>query len=195
MGQNPAVKAHGLLKGPITINTANVLLQLLPHLPPLESQQVRERIFSMCTRPPPPPRGGSHSNARNRDCCTPRAGSPTPAACEQQPRKIWPPTPRRTSTSQCEHAGSPDGSQRHCTPGAPPCSAFVSGLRYSVARASVILKAQMARPLLQLHSYAHLYLPTLSLHGQLFEVHTRQVRTIGGATLHHVAMAHQKYSN
>ena len=42
----------------------------------------------------------------------------------------------------------------------------------------------MARPLVQFHSYAHLYLLTLSLHGPLFEVYIRQVWTIGGATLH-----------
>ena len=64
-----------------------------------------------------------------------------------------------------------------------------------VARASVASKTQLARPLLQLHSYAHSYLPTLSLHGQLFEVYTKQVWTVSGATLHHVAMAHQKYFN
>ena len=46
------------------------------------------------------------------------------------------------------------------------------------------------RPLLQLHSYAHSYLPILSLHGQRYEVCTGPVRTIGGSTLHHVAMAH-----
>ena len=68
-------------------------------------------------------------------------------------------------------------------------------LRHSVAWASVALKTQLARPLLQLHSYAHSYLHTPSLHGQLFEVYTRQVRTTSGATLHHVAMAHQKYLN
>ena len=67
--------------------------------------------------------------------------------------------------------------------------------RHSVAQASVALKTQLAHPLLQLHSYAHLYLPVLFLHGQLFEVYARQVRTISGATLHHVAMAHQKYLN
>ena len=68
-------------------------------------------------------------------------------------------------------------------------------LKHSVARASVALKEQLARLLLQLHSYAHSYLPILSLHGQLYAVYTRQVRTIGGATLHHMAMAHQKYLN
>ena len=67
--------------------------------------------------------------------------------------------------------------------------------RYSLAQASVARKVQLAHPLLQLHSYAHSYLPMLSLHGQLFEVYARQVRTISGATLHHVAMAHQNYLN
>ena len=67
--------------------------------------------------------------------------------------------------------------------------------RHSVAWASVALKTQLAHPLLQLHSYAHSYLPVLFLHGQLFEVYARQVRTISGATLHHVTMAHQKYLN
>ena len=42
---------------------------------------------------------------------------------------------------------------------------------------------------------SHPYLPVLSLHGQLFEVYTRQVRTISGPALHHVAMAHPKYLN
>ena len=64
--------------------------------------------------------------------------------------------------------------------------------RHSVAWAPVALEAQMAHLLLQLHSYAHSYLPTFSLHGQVFEVYTGQVQTIGGATLHHEAMAHQK---
>ena len=67
--------------------------------------------------------------------------------------------------------------------------------RHSVARASVALKTQLARPLLKLRSYAHSYLPVLLLHGQPFEIYARQVRTISGATLHHVAMAHQKYLN
>ena len=62
--------------------------------------------------------------------------------------------------------------------------------RHSLAR-----KAQLARPLLQLHSYAHSYLPTLSLHGQLLEAYIRQVRTIGGTTRHHVPKVHQKYLN
>ena len=67
--------------------------------------------------------------------------------------------------------------------------------RHSVARASMALREQLACPLLQLHSYAHSYLPILSLHGQSYEVYTKQVQTIGGATLHHVVMAHQKYLN
>ena len=62
--------------------------------------------------------------------------------------------------------------------------------RHSVARASVAVKTKLAHPL---HSYAHLNLPVLFLHRQLFEVYAKQVRTISGATLHHVAMAHQKY--
>ena len=64
-----------------------------------------------------------------------------------------------------------------------------------MARASVALKEQLASPLVQLHSYAHSYLCTFSLHGQLYEVCSRQVRTIGGATLHHVVIAHQKDLN
>ena len=40
-----------------------------------------------------------------------------------------------------------------------------------------------------------IYLPVLLLHGKLFEIYARQVRTIGGATLHHVTMAHQKCLN
>ena len=52
--RNPATKAHKLSQGPATIDTANALLRLLPHLPPLESHQVRERILSMSTAPPPP---------------------------------------------------------------------------------------------------------------------------------------------
>ena len=66
---------------------------------------------------------------------------------------------------------------------------------HSVAQASVALKTTLAYPLLQLQSYAHSYLPVLLLQGQLFEVYARQVRTISGATLHHVAMAQQKYLN
>ena len=53
-GQNPAAKVHKLLQGPVTIDIANTLLRLPPHLPPLESHQVRERILSMNTGPPPP---------------------------------------------------------------------------------------------------------------------------------------------
>ena len=49
--------------------------------------------------------------------------------------------------------------------------------------------------MLRLHSYAHSYLPTLSLHVQLCAVYTRQVQTIGGAILHHLATAHQRYIN
>ena len=67
--------------------------------------------------------------------------------------------------------------------------------RHSVAHGSLAMKEQLAHTLLQLHSYAHSYFPVLSLHGQLYEVYARQVWTIGGATLHHVAMAHQKYLN
>ena len=67
--------------------------------------------------------------------------------------------------------------------------------RHSVAGTFVALKTQLAHPLLTLHSYAHSYLPVLLLHGQLFEIYARQVRIISGATLHHVAMAHQKYLN
>ena len=61
---------------------------------------------------------------------------------------------------------------------------FQFWFRHSVARTSFARREQLAHPLLQLHSYAHSYLPTLSLHGQLYEVYTRQVRTIGGATPH-----------
>ena len=64
-----------------------------------------------------------------------------------------------------------------------------------MAHASLAMREQLAHTLLQLHSYAHSYLPTLSLHGQLYEVYTRQVHTIGGTTLHHMAMAHQRYLN
>ena len=69
-------------------------------------------------------------------------------------------------------------------------------LKVQLAR-PLALKEQLARPLLHLHSYAHSYTPapTVSLHGQLYEVYTRQVQTISGATLHLVAMAHQNYLN
>ena len=73
--------------------------------------------------------------------------------------------------------------------------AFRFWFQHSVARGCVALKTELAHPLLQLHSYAHSYLPVLSLHGQLFEVYAWQVRAISGATQHHVAMAHQKYLN
>ena len=52
--QMPVTKAHKLLQGPVTIDTANALLRLLPHLPPLDSHQVREWFLSMGTGPPPP---------------------------------------------------------------------------------------------------------------------------------------------
>ena len=49
---------------------------------------------------------------------------------------------------------------------------------HSVARASLLMDEQVATSLLRLHSYAHSYLPTLSLHAQLCAIYTRQVQTI-----------------
>ena len=57
------------------------------------------------------------------------------------------------------------------------------------------MNTQLGHPLLNLHSYAHFYLSVLVVHGQLFEMYARQVRTIIKATLHHVGMAHHKYLN
>ena len=79
-------------------------------------------------RTPPPLQGRLPQQRQEPGPLHTMSGSPTLATCGQQPCKMWPPTTGRTSTSQCEHAGSLNGSQRHCTPGAPPCSALVSGL-------------------------------------------------------------------
>ena len=61
-----------------------------------------------------------------------------------------------------------------------------------MARTSLAMREQLAHTLLQLHFYAHSYLPTASLHGPLYEVYTRQVLTIGGATMHRMAIAPPK---
>ena len=37
--------------------------------------------------------------------------------------------------------------------------------RHSIVLASLVMREQFANSLLQCHSYTHLYLPTLSLHG------------------------------
>ena len=104
--QNPATKAHKLLQGPVTIDTANMLLRLLPHPPPLESLQVRERILSMSPRSPPPA-------GRTRGAA-PRTGTPVHHAWSHPhpppvERRIWQPTPGRTCISQRGQAGSPTG--------------------------------------------------------------------------------------
>ena len=54
-------------------------------------------------------------------------------------------------------------------------------------------KMHMARALLTYHNYTLSYLPTLKLATTLLGVYQRQTRTIGGATLHHASMSHQKY--
>ena len=64
-----------------------------------------------------------------------------------------------------------------------------------MVRTSVATMEQIVHVLLQLPSYAQSYLLTLSLHGQLYGVYTQQVQSIGGATLHPMAMAHQRNLN
>ena len=66
--------------------------------------------------------------------------------------------------------------------------------RHSVARVSLVMRELIATSMLRLHSYAHSHLPTLSLHVQLCAFYTRQVQTIGGGTLHHLAMAQNGYT-
>ena len=51
---NPKAKAHTLMTQSLTVDTANALLRLLPHLSPPESQRVPECISSLSTMPPPP---------------------------------------------------------------------------------------------------------------------------------------------
>ena len=120
--RRPATKTHKLLQGRVTIDTANALLRLLPHLPPLEGHQVREQILSMSTGPRPLGR-------------TPAAAPGTGTLVHQawghphlwlRPGRIKPPTPGHTSISQRGHADSPTGLKRQCTLGTPPCSPSVS---------------------------------------------------------------------
>ena len=48
--------------------------------------------------------------------------------------------------------------------------------------------------LLTHHSFTLAYAPKLSLFSSLLGVYRRQVRTIGGVTLHHMSMSHQRYT-
>ena len=65
--------------------------------------------------------------------------------------------------------------------------------RTSCFQGAMHAKMHMARALLTYHNYTLSYLPTLKLATTLLGVYQRQTRTIGGATLHHASMSHQKY--
>ena len=65
--------------------------------------------------------------------------------------------------------------------------------RTSCFQGAMHAKVNMARALLAYHTYTLSYLPTLTLITTLLGVYQRQTRTIGGATLHHASMSHQKY--
>ena len=65
------------------------------------------------------------------------------------------------------------------------CASYVQG--------ALCTKADMARALLTHHSFTLAYAPKFSLFSSLLGVYQRQVRTIGGATLHHMSMSHQRY--
>ena len=54
-------------------------------------------------------------------------------------------------------------------------------------------KMNMARALLTYHNYTLSCLPTFKPATTLPGVYHRQIRTIGGATMHHASMSHQKY--
>ena len=65
--------------------------------------------------------------------------------------------------------------------------------RHSMGCSSLAMREQLAHTPLRHHSCVHSYLPTLSPHGQLYKVYTRQPRTFGGAPVHHLAMVHLRY--
>ena len=65
--------------------------------------------------------------------------------------------------------------------------------RMSCFQGAIHAKMNMARALLTYHNYTLSYLPTLKLATTLTGVYQRQTRTIGGASLHHASMSHQKY--
>ena len=65
-------------------------------------------------------------------------------------------------------------------------------LRTSCIQGAMQAKVNMARALLAYHTYTLSYLPTLTLTTTFLGVYQRQARTIGGATLHHASMSHQK---
>ena len=65
--------------------------------------------------------------------------------------------------------------------------------RTSCFQSAMHAKVNVARALLTYHIYTLSYLPTLTLITTLLGVYQRQTRTIGGATLHHASMSHQKY--
>ena len=65
--------------------------------------------------------------------------------------------------------------------------------RTSCFQGAMHAKVNMARALLAYHTYTLSYLPTLTLITTLVAVYQRQTRTMGGATMHHASMSHQKY--
>ena len=64
----------------------------------------------------------------------------------------------------------------------------------SCIQGAMCAKADMALALLAHHSFALAYAPKVSLFSSLLWVYQGQVRTIAGATLHHMSMCHQKYA-
>ena len=65
--------------------------------------------------------------------------------------------------------------------------------RTSCFQGAMHAKMNIARALLTSHNYTLSYLPTLKLATTLLGVYQHQTCTIGGATLHHASMSHQKY--
>ena len=65
--------------------------------------------------------------------------------------------------------------------------------RASCVQSSLYAQATMAQVLLVHHSFTSAYPPKLSLFSSLLGAYHRQVRTIGGATLHHMSLSHRTY--
>ena len=65
--------------------------------------------------------------------------------------------------------------------------------RTSCFQAAMHAKVNMAGALLAYHTYTLSYPPTLTLITTLLGMYRRRTRTIGGATLHHASISHQKY--
>ena len=74
-----------------------------------------------------------------------------------------------------------------------PYAVFPVKLPCLLSPGGLCAKANMARAVLAHHSFTLAYAPKLSLFSSLVGVYELQVRTIGGATLRHISMSHQRY--